>query len=140
MFLYETEAEYGDIVADFDGSLPDGAKVIYSEYEIDGYDGSAVVIFEHENKLYEVTGGHCSCYGLEGQWNPEEMSVESFLRIYKHRIQNEILTGTDSEAIVKRIKAYLNGKNDRIFVDNLIKQMNDNPKQELFYIEGAKLA
>lgn len=27
--------------------------------------------------LYEVHGGHCSCYGLEGQWEPERTTVAS---------------------------------------------------------------
>lgn len=36
------------------------------------YCGDAFVLFERDGKLYEVNGGHCSCYGLEGQWTPEE--------------------------------------------------------------------
>lgn len=27
--------------------------------------------------LYEVNGSHCSCYGLEGQWEEEETTVEA---------------------------------------------------------------
>lgn len=27
-------------------------------------------------KLLEVSGGHCSCYGFEGQWEPQEVEVE----------------------------------------------------------------
>lgn len=36
------------------------------------YDGQSMVIFESSGILYEVIGSHCSCYGLEGQWKPEE--------------------------------------------------------------------
>jgi hypothetical protein len=36
------------------------------------YDGTSLVIFEHNGILYEVNASHCSCYGLEGQWCPEE--------------------------------------------------------------------
>ena len=28
------------------------------------------------NKLYEVHGSHCSCYGFEGQWSPEEVGTD----------------------------------------------------------------
>lgn len=42
-----------------------------------GYSGSAHVLFVRDGKLYEVNGSHCSCYGLEGQWYPEETSVEA---------------------------------------------------------------
>jgi hypothetical protein len=27
-------------------------------------------------KLYENHGSHCSCYGFEDQWAPEETSIE----------------------------------------------------------------
>jgi hypothetical protein len=37
------------------------------------------VIYEKDGQLYEVHGGHCSCYGLEGQWSPEETSKEYLL-------------------------------------------------------------
>lgn len=29
--------------------------------------------------LYENHAGHCSCYGFEGQWSPEEVTVEHIL-------------------------------------------------------------
>jgi hypothetical protein len=32
---------------------------------------SATVIVSHDGKKFEVVeGGHCSCFGLEGQWEP----------------------------------------------------------------------
>ena len=55
------------------------------------YDGEAFVLFERGGRLYEVNGGHCSCYGLEGQWDPEETSAEALV----HRIENGRL-GRDS--------------------------------------------
>lgn len=36
------------------------------------YDGQSFVVYEKDGVLYEVNGSHCSCYGLEGQWKPEE--------------------------------------------------------------------
>jgi hypothetical protein len=64
----------------YDGEnwVPDlsGIHILLAAYDIDGYEGSAFVLFEKDGKLYEVNGGHCSCYGLEGQWEPEETSVE----------------------------------------------------------------
>lgn len=51
-------------------------KVLLAWYGYGDYDGSAFVLFERDGKLYEVNGGHCSCYGLEGQWDPEETTVE----------------------------------------------------------------
>jgi hypothetical protein len=39
--------------------------------------------FEKNGILYEVSGSHCSCYGLEDQWEPEETSIESLEHRYK---------------------------------------------------------
>ena len=54
----------------------DNCKILFAWYGNGSYDGTAFVLFERGGKLYEVNGGHCSCYGLEGQWEPEETSVE----------------------------------------------------------------
>lgn len=52
-------------------------NVLLAIYTYEDYDGSAFVLFERNDVLYEVNGGHCSCYGLEDQWEPEETSVEA---------------------------------------------------------------
>ncbi len=31
---------------------------------------------KRDNKLYETQGGHCSCYGFEGQFDPTEAPIE----------------------------------------------------------------
>ena len=58
-------------------------NILLAFYEYEDYSGSAFVLFEKNGKLFEVNGGHCSCYGLEGQWNPEETTKEALL----HRIK-----------------------------------------------------
>jgi hypothetical protein len=55
----------------------DGYEIIYHAYETGSYDGSAFTLMKKDGKLYENNGGHCSCYGLEGQWNPEESELEA---------------------------------------------------------------
>lgn len=47
------------------------------------------MLFEKDGKLYEVNGGHCSCYGLEGQWNPDDVMLEE--------LENRLLNGTFGE-------------------------------------------
>lgn len=54
-----------------------GAEILFANYTYENYIGNAVVIFRHAGKLYEVHGAHCSCYGLEDQWEPEETSIEA---------------------------------------------------------------
>lgn len=54
-----------------------GLDVLFASYCQGNYSGDAFVLFRKDGKLYEVNGGHCSCYGLEGQWDPEETSIEA---------------------------------------------------------------
>lgn len=75
-------SEWADVSADFDGvcarpekpAIPEPTEVIFAGYENEGYDGSAFVVYRQGRKFYTVSGGHCSCYGLEDQWEPEEYS------------------------------------------------------------------
>jgi len=62
----------------------DGAEILVASYTYEDYSGDAYVLFRRDGKLFEVHGGHCSCYGLEGQWEPEETTKEAIL----HRLDN----------------------------------------------------
>lgn len=57
--------------------------MLFASYEYADYAGDAFVLFRKDGKLYEVNGGHCSCYGLEGQWEPEETTIEAL----EHRLK-----------------------------------------------------
>lgn len=70
-----------DIAAQFaapKGAL-DGAEVLFAAYTYEDYSGDALVVFRKDGRLFEVNGGHCSCYGLEDQWSPEETTTEALL-------------------------------------------------------------
>jgi hypothetical protein len=68
-----------------------GVYIILASYSYGNWSGDAFVLFEQDGKLYEVNGTHCSCYGLEGQWNPEETNVDVLL----HRLENRTLGKDD---------------------------------------------
>ncbi|MFW6008491.1 MAG: hypothetical protein ACOCP8_04415 [archaeon] len=61
-----------------------GVDIVFASYTYEYYEGDAFVLFIKDGKLYEVNGGHCSCYGLESQWEPEETSLEAI----RFRIKN----------------------------------------------------
>lgn len=61
--LEEAIARYKDI------------NILFASYTYEDYSGDAWVLFEKDGKLFEVNGSHCSCYGLEGQWEPEEANL-----------------------------------------------------------------
>lgn len=53
--------------------------VLWQDYE--SYEGSSWFLLKDKGtgKLFENSGGHCSCYGFEGQFGPKETSVEYLL-------------------------------------------------------------
>jgi hypothetical protein len=57
--------------------------VLHADYENEDYDGSARVLFTRDGKLFYVEGGHCSCYGLEDQWDEEELSLAMILHLVR---------------------------------------------------------
>ena len=75
-------SDKADIAREFNISESDleDCKIVFAAYTYEDYSGSALVLFMKEGKLYEVNGSHCSCHGLEDQWQPEETFLEA-LRI-----------------------------------------------------------
>lgn len=57
-------------------------NILFASYGQDNYSGDAFVLYEQEGKLFEVNASHCSCYGLEGQFDPEETTLE----VLRHRL------------------------------------------------------
>jgi len=60
-----------------------GAEILLASYGTPSYEGYAFVLFRRDGKLWEVNGSHCSCYELEGQWEPEETTPEAL----RHRVE-----------------------------------------------------
>lgn len=56
---------------------PCSGTLLFACYDHQDYDGSAFVLFERDGALWEVNGSHCSCMGLEGQWEPTMCTPES---------------------------------------------------------------
>jgi hypothetical protein len=94
---------FAGMVADFEGCSYDedklaeamkadrwqGLDVLFAAYTYESYEGDAFVLFRKNGELYEVNGGHCSCYGLSergysgetpDQWEPEATTKEAILR------------------------------------------------------------
>jgi len=94
MFLNDW-SEKRDMVRNFTGfyqdkdidhamSAYDHVDVLLASYSYENYSGDAFVLYRdtRDGKLYEVHGSHCSCYGLEGQWEPEACDLQSL----RHRL------------------------------------------------------
>lgn len=75
-----------------------------------GCDSSAYTLFRDKTtgKLYENHGSHCSCYGFEGQWEPEEVFPEYLVK----QVNDGELFWTggyddNSEANIKAVKDFI---------------------------------
>lgn len=90
-----------DLIQDFteyyggnDPQVFENINILFASYGTDNYTGDAFVLFEQDDKLYEVNGSHCSCYGLEGQFEPEETALEALkLRLEKGRLGYDSYSG-----------------------------------------------
>lgn len=158
---YWTESElvdFEEVVSEFDEMLSAEAVPIFAQYETPPYEGYAWVIFVEDGKFYEVHGSHCSCNGLEGQFDPEETTAEAII----HRLNRAIETDESNYYGMNRIGALVSVESyvewlergrkaaahqalvDTLqeviktkMVDDLIATMADHPKAELFILTDA---
>jgi hypothetical protein len=72
------EGGEAEMLRDFDIKSYEG-EVLLASYTYESYSGSAFVLIKKDGMLYEVNGSHCSCYGLEAQWELEATSKEELL-------------------------------------------------------------
>ena len=70
-------------VPEQDRPAPD--QVIYAAYDCPSYEGYADVIYRIGDRYFWASGSHCSCYGLEDQWQPEEYSREQLFEAVQRR-------------------------------------------------------
>jgi hypothetical protein len=77
----------------------EGVTVIHADYTYEDYSGSAYVLFVKDGRYYEVHGSHCSCMGLEEQWEPEECTYAELAEMLRRRNADEDL--------IKDLQSYL---------------------------------
>jgi hypothetical protein len=83
MYMHDwAESQREGMINDFNIAEADlvGTEILLASYSYEDYSGSAYVLFRRDGKLFEVFGGHCSCYGLEDQWEPEEVPLVILLK------------------------------------------------------------
>jgi hypothetical protein len=81
-------------------------EVLFASYTYEDYNGDAYVLYlAYDGKYYEVNGSHCSCNGLEGQWEPEEANLtEMYHRLTKGTFgESRGITGPLLSVVVKEI-------------------------------------
>jgi hypothetical protein len=95
---------------EIDPKLLKGMEILYAAYECDGYECDAMVLYrDRAGHYFEVYGSHCSCYGLEDQWEPEETTLASL----KLRAERGAFKGTYSvtswDVLIRLVKRLRKG-------------------------------
>lgn len=87
-------SEIADLQRDFEDPGVGGYDVVVAGYFGYSYEGSAYVLAESGGQLFECEGGHCSCFGLGGQWKPSPVTREYLQqRLEKGSFQDPEITG-----------------------------------------------
>ena len=70
-------SDRADVFGSFAKADDSDIQILYADYDTPSYEGYATVIYYRTStkKYYETYGSHCSCYGLEGQWDGDEEIV-----------------------------------------------------------------
>lgn len=61
-------------------------EVLFAGYDVDGYDGSAFLLYREGDRYYTREGSHCSCYGLETAMSEaEEYDLPTLVAVLERR-------------------------------------------------------
>ena len=78
-------------------------EVIIAVYERGTWDGNAMVAFQRNEKVFIVHGSHCSCYGLEGQFDVEEISLAALKHFFTDGTYLHYFERAECEEVLKYI-------------------------------------
>ena len=68
---------------------PNPDCVIFADYSYEDYYGDAFYVYIKDGIVYEGHGSHCSCHGLEGQFEPEVVGTLDFaIEYFKKKDSN----------------------------------------------------
>lgn len=101
MDKYQGFKDWKEVCDRYHCSVPEPDEVILAVYEGGSYEGSSIVVYRNGDEYFINEGSHCSCYGLEGQWEPESYDKSTFLKTLEMR--NRYGFKKELDFVVKRI-------------------------------------
>lgn len=105
-----------DVFTEFDTDYDRDINILIAYYGDESYEGNAYVLFMKGSKLYEVCAGHCSCFGLEGQWDPEETSWD-VIDTYVDEGSLPYMWGLEGSEIAGILRSFKQLQNLRIILE-----------------------
>lgn len=86
---YDIFENWNDVQSNFQMKEDEPDEVFVAGYSYEDYSGYSEVVYRRGTDYFIASGSHCSCYGLEGQWEPERYDKETLLVALKKRHQDE---------------------------------------------------
>lgn len=104
--IFDGFDDWNDIAENFSilNDVNEPEEILAAVYNGGGYEGDACIIYREGDKYYIASGSHCSCYGLEGQWEPEEYTKSQLIN-YIHMANFYGATEKASEIALPKLKA-----------------------------------
>lgn len=103
--------DFSDYDENYEKQLIDlsGINILLAYYRYEDYNGEAFVLFEKDGQLYEVNGSHCSCYGLENQWEPRltELKGIAYRLNEGHMVEENVYNSSNDEEYTNQYKTEL---------------------------------
>lgn len=100
---HENFNKWKDVQEAYSMEMKKPEQVLLAYYSYEDYSGSSYVIYREGDKYYFNYGGHCSCHGLEDQWDPTEFNSKeefvAYMEKTKYYDAKDLL-----EKLVKRLK------------------------------------
>jgi hypothetical protein len=62
-----------------DRSVLDEYELLFACYYNEGWEGDSNLFLRKDGKFFVVDASHCSCYGLEGRFDPVETTKEAMM-------------------------------------------------------------
>lgn len=78
--FYGSFDSWSDVCHHFQENIELPDEVLLASYDCPYWEGYAEVVYRKGDRYYWASGSHCSCYGLEDQWDPEEYSREELVK------------------------------------------------------------
>lgn len=99
--IYRDEfSNWAEVVENFGGDCPkEEPRFVFAEYEQPSYEGYATVVTSDDGAKFNIVeGSHCSCMGLEDQWEPTEHTEPEIKKMteasygFFHRNRDDLAT------------------------------------------------
>lgn len=100
---FELFNDWDDIKKEYEMNDEKPEEVLFAYYSYESYSGDSFVLYRNADKYYINEGSHCSCYGLEGQWTPEEYDKETLIKTLSTRKFYEKFIQEKVNEIIKKL-------------------------------------